>query len=98
MWHVQVAVGVRVMLQCNQCTVDGLVNGTMGTVVGYDWPEGHRTAAQQPCGMQILFDNKAVGSQRGTHSPTTTRHSQPYSMIGMAALGWSPISTPFALA
>ena len=64
------------MLRRNQCTVDGLVNGAMGTVVGYEWPEGQRMAGQQPCGLLIFFDNKAVGRQtRGTaeHTPTTIR-------------------------
>ena len=64
------------MLRRNQCTLNELVNGAMGTVVGYDWPEGERTPGQQPCGLQILFDDKTVGRQtRGTaeHTPTTIR-------------------------
>ena len=51
----QVAVGTRVMLRCNMCTDDGVANGAMGTAVGYDWPDGHRMAEEQPFGLSILF-------------------------------------------
>ena len=55
------------MLRHNVCTEDGLVNDTMGSVVGYEWPGGRRTAAEQPCGLSVLFDSPKVGRlSRGT--------------------------------
>ena len=63
----QVAIGARVMLRRNVCAEDGLVNGAMGSVVGYKWPGGHRTAAEHPCSLRVLFDNPRVGRlSRGT--------------------------------
>ena len=55
--------GARIMLRRNVCTTvtDGLVNGAMGTVVGFEWPEGHRTANTQPSGISVLFDSCKVG-------------------------------------
>jgi hypothetical protein len=38
--EIKMAVGARVMLRRNTGTEDGLVNGVMGTVVGFQWPEG----------------------------------------------------------
>ena len=64
------------MLRRNMCTEDGLVNGAMGTIVGYEWPAGHRTGEEQPCGLSILFDNPRVGRlTRGAdeHLPTLLR-------------------------
>ena len=72
----QVAKGARIMLRCNICTEDGLVNGATGTIVGFKWPQGHRTEAQQPCGLHILFDDCRVGrmTRNGAeHLPTTVR-------------------------
>ena len=69
----QVAIGARVMLRRHVCTEDGLVNGAMGSVVGYEWPGRRRTTAEQPCGLSVLFDNPRVGRlSRGTadHLPT----------------------------
>ena len=48
------------MLRCNVCTEDSLVNGAMGSEVGYEWPGGRRTAAEQPYGLSVLFDNSRV--------------------------------------
>jgi len=63
----QVAIGARVMLRRNVCTIDGLVNNAMGTIVGFEWAEGQRILGLQPCGIRILFDDQKVGRQtRGT--------------------------------
>ena len=64
------------MLRRNICTCDGLVNGAMGTIVGFEWPDGQRITGQQPCGINIMFDDQRVGRQtRGTadHLATTLR-------------------------
>ena len=37
------------MLRRNQRTVDGLVNDTMGTVAGYDRPEGRHGSSHVGC-------------------------------------------------
>ena len=59
----QVAIGARVMLRHNMCTCGGLVNGAMGTITGFEWPEGQRITGQQPCGINIMFDDQRVGRQ-----------------------------------
>ena len=64
------------MLRRNQATADGLVNGVIGTAVGFEWPDGIRQAGQQPCGISIKFDNPRVGREiRGTdeHVPLVIR-------------------------
>ena len=58
--RVVICAGVM-LLRSNVCTEDGLVNGAMGSVVCYEWPGGCRTAAEQPCGFSVLFDNPRVG-------------------------------------
>ena len=69
----QVAIGARVMLRRNVCTEDGLVDGAMGSVVGYEWPGGRRTAADRLCGLSVLFDNPRVGRlSRGTAEHLST--------------------------
>ena len=76
MFALQVAKGARIMLRRSICTDDGLVNGAMGTIVGFDWPEGRRTEGQQPCGLHILFDDCRVGRMTrnsAEHLPTTVR-------------------------
>ena len=72
----QVAIGARAMLRRNMCTCDGLVNGAMRTIVGFEWPEGQRITGQQPCGINTMFEDQRVGRQtRGTadHLATTIR-------------------------
>ena len=54
----QVAKGARIMLRRNICTEEGLVNGT---IVGFEWPQGHMTEGQQPFGLHILYDDCRVG-------------------------------------
>ena len=83
------------MLRHNMCTEDGLVNGAMGTIVGYDWLAGQRTGEEQPCGLSILFDNPRVGRlTRGTdeHLPTLLRLI-PGSKADMAGYSLSVTST-----
>ena len=59
----QVTLGARVVLRRNICIVDGLVSGVVGTVVGCEYPNGHRQAGEQPIGIVILVDNPKVGRQ-----------------------------------
>ena len=68
--------GARIMLRRNVCTADGLVNGAMGTIVGFEWPQGQRTANTQPSGISVLLDNCTVGrmTRNSTeHAPTVLR-------------------------
>jgi hypothetical protein len=52
------------MLRRNIGTKDGLVNGVMGTVVGFEWPEGPvDDPARQPIAVQAPFDNSRVGQK-----------------------------------
>ena len=53
--------GARIMLRCNVCTADGLVNGAMGTIVRFEWSQGQRTVNTQPSCISVLFDNCKVG-------------------------------------
>ncbi|KAA6421824.1 MAG: ATP-dependent DNA helicase PIF1 [Trebouxia sp. A1-2] len=55
------AEGARVMMRRNMCTADGLVNGALGTVVGFEWPQGVRRPGLQPTGICVKFDNARVG-------------------------------------
>jgi hypothetical protein len=59
------AVGTRVLLRRNIGTEDGLVIGVMGTVVGFEWPEGVAVddPERQPTAIKVLFDNKRVGQK-----------------------------------
>jgi hypothetical protein len=62
--EIKIAVGARVMLRGNIGTEDGLVNDVMGTVVGFEWPEGPvDDPARQPTAVQVLFDNSRVGEK-----------------------------------
>jgi hypothetical protein len=52
------------MLRINIGTEDGLVNGVMVSVVGFEWSEGPGDdAARQPTAVQVLFDNSRVGQK-----------------------------------
>lgn len=52
------------MLRRNIGTEDGLVNGVMVSVVGFEWSEGPvDDAARQPTAVQVLFDNSRVGQK-----------------------------------
>ena len=51
------------MLRCNVYTEDGLVNCAMGVITGFEWPGGHRTEGQPPCGMQVVRDDCKVGKK-----------------------------------
>ena len=65
----QVVIGARV----NMCTTAGLVNGAMGTITGIESPEGQQVMSQQPCGINILFDDESMGRQmRGTWDSMVT--------------------------
>jgi ATP-dependent exoDNAse (exonuclease V) alpha subunit len=61
--EIKIAVGARVMLRRNIGSEDGLVNGVMGTVVGFEWPEGVPVdhPERQPSAIKVLFDNERVG-------------------------------------
>jgi hypothetical protein len=41
------------------------VNGVMGTVVGFEWPEGVAVddPERHPTAIKVLFDNKRVGQK-----------------------------------
>ena len=45
----------------NTRTAHGLVSGTVSTIVGFEWPAGHRTEGQQPRRLHNLFDDCKVG-------------------------------------
>jgi ATP-dependent exoDNAse (exonuclease V) alpha subunit len=63
--EIKMAVEDRLMLRRNIGTEDGLVNGVMGTVVGFEWPEGVAVddPERQPTAIKVLFDNKRVGQK-----------------------------------
>ena len=41
------------MLRRNMFTANGLVNGAMGTIIGFEWSKGHETLGQQVCPHSI---------------------------------------------
>ena len=49
------AVGAHIMLRRNISTADGLVNGAMCTVVGFEWPQAdaNRIPGEQPIGIHV---------------------------------------------
>jgi len=63
--EIKMAVGARVMLRQNIGTEMGLVNGVMGTVVGFEWPESVPVEhpERQPTAINGLFDNERVGQK-----------------------------------
>ena len=101
----RVAKGHKTMLRRNICIEDGLVNGAMGTIVGFEWPEGRRTEGQQPCGLHILFDDSRSGRMTrnsAEHLPTgrlvpLSVQSQQPSRAGMAGLGLSDTDSSIPL-
>jgi hypothetical protein len=54
--EIKLAVGAREMLRRKIGTEDGLVNGVMGTVVGFQWPEGVAVddPERQPTAIKVL--------------------------------------------
>ena len=68
----QLALGARIMLRRNIYTSYRLVNGVVGTIVGFEWPDGSRAPGEQPCGISVKFDNPRLGREtRGSteHQP-----------------------------
>jgi len=59
------AVGARVMLRRMIGSEDGLVNGVMGTVVGFEWPDSVpvNNPERQPTAMKVLSDDERVGQK-----------------------------------
>jgi len=59
------AVGARVLLQWMIGTEVGLVNGVMGIVVGFEWPEGVPVdhPERQPTAIKVLVDKERVGQK-----------------------------------
>jgi len=58
--EIKMAVGARVMLRRIIGTEVGLVNGAMGIVVGFEWPEGVPVdyPARQPTAFKVLVDKE----------------------------------------
>ena len=79
--------GARIMLRRNVCTADGLVDGAMGTIVGFEWPQVQRTANTQPSGISVLFDNCKDDKKQHrarTHGVTSSHLVKMCLLIGMA--------------
>jgi ATP-dependent exoDNAse (exonuclease V) alpha subunit len=77
------AVGARVMLRRIIGTEDGLVNGVMGTVVGFEWPEGVAVddPERQPTAIKVLFDNKRAKSTTVCEGKGTALWRVPHSPV-----------------
>lgn len=58
---VTLAIGARVMLRRNIHTDDGLVNGAVGVVSGFRWPQGGQGQGVVPDAIFVKFDNECVG-------------------------------------
>lgn len=93
-----VAVGTRVTLRCNIYRRYSAV----GTAVGYDWADGHRTAQEQPCGNSTLFENPWVGKPRCGRMNTCQhslglQHAGLHLEVDMAGIVLSAVITPSGL-
>ena len=60
----QVKIGARIKLVSNISTLDKLVNGSLGTVIGYEWGKGKNGSDQVAAIIVVLDDPKAGENQR----------------------------------
>ena len=60
---IQLAVGAKVMITKNVCTRDGLVNGMMGTVVGFHPPPNHTDTDFRPVFILVQLDDPKAGRE-----------------------------------
>ena len=79
--ELQLKVGARIMLTYNVDTIDGLSNGTCGTVVGFVWSQGDNPEIIK---VLVQFDNPRAGeNMRDKHPrhPLHPRGSTPISRV-----------------
>ena len=67
-------VGARVMLHTNEWVEAGLMNGAMGTVIGFMWepggdPHSPDTTKQAPYAVVVEFDDVDLGTDEGAGAP-----------------------------
>ena len=60
---IQLAVGANVMITKNVCTRDGLVNGMMGTVVGFHPPPNPTDTDFRPVFILVQLDDPKAGRE-----------------------------------
>ena len=58
--HLRLCIGARVQLTINVCTDLGLVNGALGTVVGFLYIDNNRTDSSDNSGLPFYACNKIV--------------------------------------